>query len=338
MTDYLNLINKINTPILLINKVDWRIAFLNPVAAQWTGAVIGLQLIDIMPEINYDKISTKVNRGRDAIHTQIVNIHPNFNAAFKFTNFSNEYFLVEGIDHSILDESKAMLSSYSKIIEKKNHELSKERDEVEKLLFNILPKKAVEELKMFGITKPEKFDNLSILFLDFVGFTKITTQLDPVTLFNELNDLFHNFDEITYEHGCERIKTIGDAYLAVSGLNNDAISGIRALAAVSIKMIDYLVARNLHNTNQWQCRIGINVGPVVAGIIGKKKYIYDIFGDGVNTAARIESYSEPMKINSSRSVYELLLHEYLFTPRGFIEVKGKGSTEMFFLEEPKPKP
>lgn len=225
-----------------------------------------------------------------------------------------------------------------------NIQLGKERDKSEKLLLNILPKKVANDLKESGYSIPEKFENVTVLFSDLVNFTAISSHIDPNLLITELNEIFTAFDEIMEKNKCERIKTIGDAYLAVCGLpvkNNDHIENIIYAA---IDMIKYLNDRNENAQNKnnliWQIRIGIHTGVVVAGLVGIKKYIYDIFGDTVNIASRMESSSKPMKINISESTYFELISKYSINKLSFgfedrqpIEIKGKGPMKMYFIKD-----
>lgn len=225
-----------------------------------------------------------------------------------------------------------------------NNQLGKERDKSEKLLLNIIPQKVANDLKESGYSIPEKFENVTVLFSDLVNFTSISSRIDPNLLIAELNEIFTAFDEIMEKYKCERIKTIGDAYLAVCGLpikNNDHIENIIYAA---IEIVNYLSERNENaqkrNKLIWQVRIGVHTGVVVAGLVGIKKYIYDIFGDTVNIASRMESSSEPMKINISESTYLKLISKYSnkklsfgFEDRQPIEIKGKGLMKMYFIKD-----
>jgi class 3 adenylate cyclase len=210
-------------------------------------------------------------------------------------------------------------------------EIDKERRISEKLLLNILPKKVIKELKEKGITSPEIFRNVTVLFSDIVGFTDISTKLPVDTLIAELNDIFTTFDVIIEKHSCERIKTIGDAYLAVCGLPENNANHCKNIVNAATEMIQYIEDRNSTNTIKWQIRIGIHTGNVIGSVVGIKKYIYDIFGDTVNTASRLENLSEPMKINISTEVMMELNDSYTYEDRGIIEVKGKHNMKMYFV-------
>lgn len=215
------------------------------------------------------------------------------------------------------------------IIEK-NILIEKEKEKSDQLLLNTLPKKIVEDLKTDGKTYPETFENVSVYFSDIAGFTSQSSKLEPGVLINELNEIFTEFDNIMEQNSCERIKTIGDAYLAVCGMpipnNNHAENMMQS----AIQIIEYLKNRNETNNIKWKIRIGIHSGKVTGGIVGVKKYIYDVFGDTINTASRMESNSLPMEINVSPITYNLLKDNYEFIERAPVEVKGKGKMNMYF--------
>lgn len=210
--------------------------------------------------------------------------------------------------------------------------IAKEKKKSEKLLLNVLPKKVADDLKKYGKTEPEKFDNVTVYFSDVVGFTNMSSKFDPAFLINELNDIFTTFDNIMEKHNCERIKTIGDAYFAVCGLPTPNEKHAENITNASLEIMEALKKRNENSEVEWKIRIGIHTGSLVGGVVGIKKYIYDLFGDTVNTASRMESNSEPMRINMSDSTYEIVKDKYEFIEREPMEVKGKGIFKMYFLE------
>lgn len=210
--------------------------------------------------------------------------------------------------------------------------IASEKAKSDKLLLNILPIGIANDLKEKGKTEPQLYENVSVLFTDIVGFTEKSAAMEPQFLINELNDIFTGFDSIIENHSSERIKTIGDAYMAVCGLPEENPNHAQNIVRVAVEMIQYLAKRNLEAKIEWKIRIGINSGEVMAGVVGVKKYIYDVFGDTVNTASRVECNSEPMKINVSESTYNLLKNKFRFEERGAIDVKGKGSMKMYYLK------
>lgn len=231
----------------------------------------------------------------------------------------------------LIEEQKQNIAEANLNLLEKNEIIMEEQEKFEKLLLNILPIKVVNELKETGKTKPEGFDDVSVLFSDVVDFTKISSSLDPKLLIDELSDIFTAFDCIIEKNKCERIKTIGDAYLCVCGMpqknENHAVNIVKS----SIEMINYLQKRNENSKIEWNIRVGIHSGRVVGGVVGIKKYIYDVFGDTINTASRIESKSESMRVNVSEVTYNLLKDKFDFITRDLIEVKGKGKMRMYFV-------
>jgi class 3 adenylate cyclase len=230
-----------------------------------------------------------------------------------------------------LKELEYMISSYSQMVERQNRSLQKEKERVEKLLLNIMPESVYQELKTFGVTTPQRYDDASILMLDFAGFTQMSLSHDPVVLITELNDIFTAFDRIAEQQGCERIKTIGDAYVAVCGLPEPASDHAQAIARTALMFVRYLKRRNQSHEHQWHCRVGIAPGPVIGSVVGIQKYVYDIFGPGINLASRLEALSEPMEITLTEEMYALLQGEFHMEPKGEAEVRGFGSQRLYRL-------
>ncbi len=212
-------------------------------------------------------------------------------------------------------------------------QIEQEQQKSEKLLLNILPAKVAQELKESGYTSPERFDSVTVFFSDLVDFTAQSARFKPDVLIGELNEIFTAFDEIVERHSCERIKTIGDAYLCVCGMPEAHPSHARQVVRAAIDILRYLEDRNHRHPIQWSMRIGIHSGSIVGGVVGVKKYIYDIFGDTVNTASRMENHSAPMKINLSEESYQLVRDDFTFVEREPEFVKGKGLTKMYFVAE-----
>ncbi|HEY0097941.1 MAG TPA: adenylate/guanylate cyclase domain-containing protein [Pyrinomonadaceae bacterium] len=206
-----------------------------------------------------------------------------------------------------------------------------EREKSERLLLNILPSAIAERLKEAQGVIAESFTEATILFSDVVGFTQMSARITPVELVYLLNEIFSSFDELATRHGLEKIKTIGDAYMVAAGLPERRADHAEAMAEMALDMQAALAAFNRARGTTLNIRTGINTGPVVAGIIGTSKFIYDLWGDAVNTASRMESHSTPGRIQVTASTFERLRHAYLFEPRGTINVKGKGDMSTYFL-------
>lgn len=219
---------------------------------------------------------------------------------------------------------------------KDNTIIARERQRSEDLLLNILPHEVAEELKEKGEASAQYYDHVSILFTDFEGFTKLSEKMSPKELIGELNYCFKAFDQIISKYNIEKIKTIGDAYMAVSGLPSaspdHAMNVVRAAIEIRDFMLDYKEQRRKEGKVFYEMRIGINSGEVVAGIVGIKKFAYDIWGDAVNIAARMESNGQVGKINISESTYALVKDAFDAEYRGEIDAKGKGEVKMYFVE------
>lgn len=240
--------------------------------------------------------------------------------------------VVECIDASKEKETQYMLDSYSKMAERHQSELEKEKQRVERLLLNVMPKAVYDELKEYGTTSPHRFDSVSILMLDFARFTDMSISHDASSLVTELNDIFTAFDRIVENFGCERIRTIGDSYMAVSGVPDSSDDHAQNIAKAALRMRRYIERRNSAHPEEWRCRIGINSGPVIGSLVGVQKYVYDLFGPGVNLAARMETLSEPMKITLCEDTYELIKNEFICAEVGEAEVKGFGMKMLYHLE------
>lgn len=224
-----------------------------------------------------------------------------------------------------------------KTVNKSRLEVQRERQKAENLLLNILPADVAEELKLKGEATAKEYDKVSIIFTDFKGFTEIAEKLSAQELVEELNFYFKAFDQITSRYKLEKIKTIGDAYMVVGGLGKENIGSVKNTILAALEMCDF-VKSNLssHEKSKYggfSMRIGIHTGPVVAGIVGVKKFQYDVWGDTVNTASRMESSGDIGTVNISEDTYNLVKNEseFSFESRGSISVKGKGAMKMYFV-------
>jgi class 3 adenylate cyclase len=214
--------------------------------------------------------------------------------------------------------------------------IAEEKERSEKLLLNILPYETAEELKAKGSATPKHYDIVSVLFTDFKGFTKIAEKLTPQELVEELNQCFIAFDKIIDKYGLEKIKTIGDAYMCAGGIpalnQNNPIDIVKAGLEIREFMDNLRKEREAQGKDYWELRIGIHTGPVVAGVVGKNKFAYDIWGDAVNTASRMESSGIPGQVNISGDTYEYIREHFHCNHRGKIDAKNKGQIDMYIVE------
>jgi class 3 adenylate cyclase len=237
-------------------------------------------------------------------------------------------------------------------------EIQKEKEVSEGLLLNILPAEVAQELKRNGAAEARSIDEVTVLFTDFKGFTAMSEVVGPKDLVHDLNECFSAFDRITEKYGIEKIKTIGDAYMAAGGLPTPNTTHATDVIKAALEMRDFIAegkARKIAaGLPYFEIRIGVHTGPVVAGIVGVKKFQYDIWGDTVNTASRMESSGEVGQVNISEATYRsvvgsqlsvdghgegsrtsndqpLTTPAFVFTPRGKVQAKGKGEMEMYFV-------
>lgn len=213
--------------------------------------------------------------------------------------------------------------------------LLSEKQALDQFMANMLPASIVEELKRNGKVEPKYIDEASIMFCDFVGFTKLTETMSPQNLIDLLHQCFCKFDSIVAKHGVEKIKTIGDAYMCVAGATGDQDDHAARLCMAALEMIGYL-----NKTNQtreklrmptWDMRIGIHSGPVIAGVVGENKFTFDVWGDAVNIAALMEQNSERGRVNISESTQHRVSQQFQLEDRGLVPTRKKGDLRMFFL-------
>ena len=221
-------------------------------------------------------------------------------------------------------------------IEERTHEVNRQKGEIESLLLNILPAEVAQELRREGRAVARSYPEVTVLLADIQNFTRIAEQLTPADLVAELDACFSRFDALTDQFGIEKIKTIGDAYLCAGGLPNpnahDPVRVVAAAMAMLDVMAELRAERQAQGRPWFDIRIGVHTGPVVAGVVGTKKFAYDIWGDTVNVAARLEQTSEASRINISQATYERVKEDFVCTPRGMIQAKNKGEMAMYFVE------
>jgi len=217
----------------------------------------------------------------------------------------------------------------------RTHQLQAEQRRTKELLHNILPEELADELAATGTTRPIRHEAVTILFTDFIEFTQAASTMPPDRMVAELNDIFAAFDDICDACGVEKIKTIGDAYMAAAGVPTSCADHAQRCVRAGLQMADFVAQRNQQAAFKWAVRIGIHTGPVVAGVVGKRKYAFDIWGDTVNIASRMESAGEVGKVNVSAYTYDLIRNEFACEYRGKVSAKGKGDVDMYFVIGPK---
>jgi class 3 adenylate cyclase len=204
------------------------------------------------------------------------------------------------------------------------------------LLLNILPAEVAKELQVNGQATPRNFESVSVMFTDFKSFTVIADKMSPQDLVEELNTCFKAFDHIIGKYNLEKIKTIGDAYMCAGGIPSPDDRHAHNMVKASLEIQEYIKQNNKRKVEEgkeaWDLRLGLHVGPIVAGVVGKKKYAYDIWGSTVNVASRMESNGEPGRVNISAATYELIKDEFECSYRGKIYAKNVGEIDMYFVD------
>lgn len=227
---------------------------------------------------------------------------------------------------------------FATVFFRQRNRISKEKKRSDELLLNILPEETAEELKATGTAKTKSFDLVSVLFTDFKNFTQASEKLTPEELVQEINHCYSEFDKIITKHGIEKIKTIGDAYMCAGGLPVSNSTHPVDVVKAGLEMVDFIERNKQERIAKdqpfFELRLGIHTGPVVAGIVGIKKFAYDIWGDTVNTASRMESSGEIGRVNISGATYELIKDKFICVHRGKVKAKNKGEIDMYFVDGP----
>jgi class 3 adenylate cyclase len=223
------------------------------------------------------------------------------------------------------------LEERNRILAQAMRELDEERELSEQLLLNVLPQSIADRLKHEKGLIADRFSDATVLFADIVDFTPVSSRLTPEEVVAWLNDVFSSLDRLAERHGMEKIKTIGDCYMVVSGLPTPRPDHAEAAAELALALRDEMANRLAPHGKPIQMRIGLHSGPVVAGVIGTRKFAYDLWGDTVNTASRMESHGVEGAIQVTEATYQRLSHHYEFEERGAVEIKGKGVMKTYFL-------
>lgn len=243
---------------------------------------------------------------------------------------------VEQLANQFNHMTEVLKASYTQLetrVAERTEELAKEKERSHALLLTMLPAEIAEELIQNGRVKAVRHEAATILFTDFSGFTQAASTMPPDVMVGELNEIFGAFDHITEYNGVERIKTIGDAYMAAAGVSGLCPDHARRCVLAAKEMVAFLTERNRSSAFKWNLRVGIHSGPVVAGVVGTRKFAFDIWGDTVNLASRLESAGEVGRINISAYTYHLIQSEFVCEYRGKISVKGKGDVDMYFVSD-----
>ena len=321
------LLRSIGVGVALVDAADLSFSYCNEAFAEWFGTSDGT-LQDAIPDLKPEDIDQARTGAR---FTGEVQVKPKRRTLVIAVNLSlaqagdEALIVVECQNITRMRELEKMIESYSSMVERNTRELEREKERVERLLLNLMPRSVYEEYKTFGVVTPQLYENVSVLMLDFVGFTAFAEKTDPTVTLGELNDIFTAFDRIAEQFGCERIKTIGDAYLAVAGMPDPAPEHATAVAHCAIRFLRYLERRNQSHQYKWEARVGLGTGAAVGSVVGIQKYVYDVFGPAVNMASRLQVFANPMKIVAPEAMKFDLIDEFQISDLGGHDIKGLGT-------------
>ena len=330
------LLRAIGVGVALFADDDLTLRFHNEKIAEWFGLPeAGASLPDIFPDIDLDAMRADLDAGRP--HALELSVKPKRRTlvlaltVHRAGTDGDALLVVECQNITRIRELESMIDSYAAMVERNTREIEREKERVERLLLNLMPKSVYEEYRTFGVVTPQLYPQVSVVMLDLIGFTEAVAETDPNAIVGDLNDIFTSFDRISEQFGCERIKTIGDAYLAVSGLPEPNPDHARAVANCAIRYVRYLDRRNNGAEREWRCRVGIASGPVVGSVVGVQKYVYDIFGPAVNLASRLQSRADPMTIVAHDAMRADLVEEFGLRDLGSQEIRGVGELRLIEL-------
>lgn len=295
------LLRAIGVGVALVDAQGFRFRFHNDTFAEWFGAPEpGARLGDLFPGLDAGTLAAALAEGGHfATETTFKLRRRTMVVAMDVTlalDGGERIAVLVCQNITRIRELESMIDSYSMMVERNTRELKREKEQVEKLLLNMMPRSVYEEYKTFGVVTPRLYQPVSVLTVDFAGFGAMVERVDPGVIVSELNDIYTAFDRIGEQFGCERIKTIGDVYVTVAGVPDPVDNHATAVANVAVRLVRYLRQRNESHPNAWRCRIGFASGAVIGSVVGVQKYIYDVFGPAVTRAQRLRLLAEPMTI------------------------------------------
>ncbi len=276
------------------------------------------KLIDIFPTLDIDDLEENINKNGTYTSEWSFKVKRrtlSITMAFTATMISGEYVLIlECQNITRIRELESMIESYSSMVERNTREIQREKEQVEKLLQNVMPRSVYDEYKSFGVITPQKFESVSVIVLEFIGFGEIIEAMRPATLVSELSELFSAFDRIGEQFGCERIKTTGGMYLCIVGMRDDeTVNHASSAANAAIRFIRYIKRRNENADHLWKCRIGIATGTAIGSVIGAQQYIFDVFGEAIHSANEACSMAETQEILLTKNTIDNINESVKFT-------------------------
>ncbi len=298
-------------------------------------------LLDIiMPEVNGYEVLVEMKKDKQLrlIPVIMISTLDEVESVVRCIELGADEYLPKSFNPALLRARLAASMEKKRLRDREQHYLEQiriERERSERLLLDVLPNAIVERLKNGEKTIADDIDEVTVLFCDLVGFTEFSTNLSAAEVVNRLNEIFLRFDNLVEKHGLEKIKTIGDAYLVVGGVPGSNPDHAKAVAQLALDMRDAMTEQNKYYSEPLEFRMGIHTGPIVAGVIGRKRFTYDVWGDAVNIASRMETHGVPGKIQISQSTQNLIKEDFVLELRGKVSIKGAGEMKTYFLNDPR---
>lgn len=333
------LLRAIGVGVALVDADGFRFRFHNDTFAEWFGVPeAGGRLGDLFPGLDLPALNAALAEGgRFTTETSFKLRRRTMVVAMDVTlALDGDTRIAVLVCQNItrIRELESMIDSYSMMVERNTRELKREKEQVEKLLLNMMPRSVYEEYKTFGVVTPRLYRPVSVLTVDFSGFGEMMERVDPGVIVSELNDIYTAFDRIGEQFGCERIKTIGDVYVTVAGVPEPLEDHAGAVANVAVRLVRYLRLRNESHPNAWRCRVGLATGAVIGSVVGVQKYIYDVFGPAVTRAQRLRLLADPMSICADADIALALQGRFDLGSLGARDLGGGTRTEVWRMSEP----
>ncbi len=309
------LLRAIGVGVALVDLSDLSFSFRNDTFNEWFGDPDpAARLTELFPDLDSQTLQSEMlNGGRMTTEASFKLRRRTMTVALEFSRAQNAHENIAVLvcqNITRIKELESMIDSYSMMVERNTHEIKREKEQVEKLLLNMMPRAAYEEYKTFGVVSPRLFDPVSVLALDFIGFDEQLALHEPGVIVSELNDIYSAFDRIGAQFSCQRIRTNGDSYVAVSGVPDPNQDHAMAVANSCVRFLRYLVRRNESHPIQWTARIGVASGSVIGSVVGSQNYIYDVFGPTVGAALHHRSIADDMTIATDTAFADIVAEKF----------------------------
>lgn len=295
------LLRSVGVGVALFAGNPLKLQFCNKVFSSWIErSDKGIELTTMFPDLDESVMRDEVeSQGRFSTELKLRKKRRTLIVSQTFTLADigeQNVYVLECQNITRIRELESMIESYSNMVERNTREIKREKEQVEKLLLNIMPRAAYEEYRDFGVVSPQRYESVTVLVLEFTNFAQSVEQLPPATLVSDLGELYSSFDRIGDQLNCERIRTTGDSYRCMAGMQDQSMPHTQAIAKAATRFIRYLKRRNENASTTWTCRIGIGTGAVVGSVVGNQKYVYDVFGAAVNAALKAQGLAGEMEV------------------------------------------